>query len=120
VAGLLSDLGQRGLPDNTLLIWAGAFGRLPVSQKGNQPGRDRNPHTNTVCLAGGGMKCGVSYGKTDEVGYKAAVNRLDIHDLHATVLHLLGLDRERLTYFHNGRRYRLTDVSGRVIRDVLA
>jgi hypothetical protein len=120
VAGLLSDLRRRGLLDSTLVVWAGEFGRLPVSQKGAQPGRDHNPHANTVWLAGGGIKGGVSYGESDEVGYKAAVNRLDVHDLHATILHQLGLDHERLTYFHNGRRYRLTDVSGRVIRDILA
>jgi uncharacterized protein DUF1501 len=79
---------------------------------------DHNPHASTVWLAGGGIQGGVSYGESD--GYKAAVNRLDIHDLHTTILHLLGLDHQRLTYFHNGRRYRLTDVSGRVIREVLA
>jgi hypothetical protein len=120
VAGLLSDLQQRGLLDSTLVIWAGEFGRLPVSQKGAQPGRDHNPHANTAWLAGGGVKGGVCYGATDEVGSRAAVNPVDTHDFHATILHLLGLDHERLTYLHNGRRFRLTDVAGRVIKDILA
>jgi hypothetical protein len=120
VAGLLADLEGRGLLDSTLVIWAGEFGRLPVSQKGKQPGRDHNPHANTAWLAGGGVKGGVSYGATDEFGHKAAVDRVDTHDFHATLLHLLGMDHEKLTYLHNGRRYRLTDVAGRVIREILA
>jgi hypothetical protein len=119
VAGLLTDLASRGLLDSTLVIWGGEFGRLPVAQKGNNPGRDHNPHAMTYWLAGGGVKGGVSYGATDDVGYRAAVDRVDVHDLHATLLHLLGLDHEKLTYFHNGRRYRLTDVHGKVIRPVV-
>jgi hypothetical protein len=120
IAGLLTDLQSRGLLDNTLVIWGGEFGRLPVSQKGPQPGRDHNPHANTVWLAGGGVKAGAIHGATDDVGYRAAVDRVDIHDLHATILHLLGMDHEKLTFFHNGRRYRLTDVHGKVIKTVVA
>jgi hypothetical protein len=120
VAALLTDLAARGLLDSTLVVWAGEFGRLPVSQKGAKPGRDHNPHANTVWLAGGGVKGGVSYGATDDFGYKAAVDRTDTHDFHATILHLLGLDHEKLTYLHNGRRYRLTDVHGKVIRPIVA
>ncbi len=120
VAALLEDLKTKGLLDSTLVIWAGEFGRLPVSQKGDKPGRDHNPHANTAWIAGGGAKGGTSYGATDDVGFKAAVNRADTHDFHATILHLLGFDHEKLLYFHNGRRYRLTDVHGKVIKDVVA
>ncbi|WP_029630079.1 DUF1501 domain-containing protein [Zavarzinella formosa] len=120
VAALLTDLKQKGLLDSTLVVWAGEFGRLPVSQKGAKPGRDHNPHANTAWMAGGGIKGGTTYGETDEVGYRAAVNRADTHDFHATILHLLGMDHEKLTYMHNGRRYRLTDVAGKVIKEVVA
>jgi len=120
VAALLTDLAQRGLLDSTLVIWAGEFGRLPISQKGAKPGRDHNPHANTAWLAGGGVKGGVSHGATDEVGFKAVTDRVDTHDFHATILHLLGLDHERLTFLHNGRRYRLTDVHGKVVKAVVA
>ena len=120
VAALLADLAQRGLLDSTLVIWAGEFGRLPVSQKGDKPGRDHNPHALTAWMAGGGVKGGVTYGATDEVGFKAAENRTSVHDLHATILHLMGLDHEKLTYRFNGRDYRLTDVSGHVVREILA
>ncbi len=120
VAALLTDLQARGLLDSTLVIWAGEFGRLPISQKGAKPGRDHNPHANTAWLAGGGVKGGVSHGATDDVGFKAVVDRVDTHDFHATILHLLGMDHEKLTYLHNGRHYRLTDVHGRVIRPILA
>jgi hypothetical protein len=120
VAGLITDLQHRGLLDSTLVIWAGEFGRLPVSQPGAKPGRDHNPHANTAWLCGGGVRGGVSYGETDEVGYRAVVNKVDIHDFHATLLHLLGIDHEKLTFFHNGRRYRLTDVHGKVIREIIA
>ncbi len=119
VAGLLSDLAQRGLLDSTLVIWGGEFGRLPVSQKGAKPGRDHNPHCNTIGLAGGGVKAGTAYGASDEVGHKALVNRADVHDFHATLLYLLGLEHEKLTFLHNGRRYRLTDVKGMVIHEVI-
>ncbi|QOV91759.1 DUF1501 domain-containing protein [Humisphaera borealis] len=120
VAGLLADLAQRGLLDDTLVVWGGEFGRLPVSQKGAKPGRDHNPHAFTMWFAGGGVKAGTSYGATDEVGFKAAENRAHVNDIHATLLHLLGLDHEKLTYRFNGRDFRLTDVAGRVIRDIVA
>ena len=120
VAGLLADLDQRGLLDETLVIWGGEFGRLPVAQTGKKPGRDHNPHGFTVWLAGGGVKGGVSHGATDEVGYAAAVDPVHINDLHATILHLLGINHEQLTYLYNGRRFRLTDVAGKVVRSVLA
>ncbi|MBL9155461.1 MAG: DUF1501 domain-containing protein, partial [Verrucomicrobiales bacterium] len=120
VAALLADLELRGLLDDTLVIWCGEFGRLPVAQKGKAPGRDHNPHCFTAWLAGGGVKGGVSYGESDELGHKAAVDKVSVHDLHATILHLLGLDHEKLTYTYSGRRYRLTDVFGNVIRPILA
>jgi hypothetical protein len=123
VAALLSDLKQRGLLDSTLVIWGGEFGRLPVAQRtasGKQTGRDHNPHAFTYWLAGGGVKGGVHYGETDEVGHKAAVDKVAVHDLHATILHLLGLDHTKLTYKYNGRQFRLTDVYGNVIKKILA
>jgi hypothetical protein len=123
VAGLLTDLKQRGLLESTLVIWGGEFGRLPVAQRaanGKQTGRDHNPHAFTYWMAGGGVRGGVHYGETDEVGHKAAVDRVAVHDLHATILHLLGLDHIKLTYKYNGRRYRLTDVYGNVIQKILA
>jgi len=120
VAGLLTDLEQRGLLDETLVIWAGEFGRLPIAQTGQAPGRDHNPHGFTLWMAGGGTKGGVSHGETDEVGYAAAVDKVHVNDLHATILHLLGINHERLTYTYNGRRFRLTDVAGKVIKPILA
>jgi hypothetical protein len=117
IAGLLRDLKRRGLLDTTLVIWGGEFGRMPVSEKSQ--GRDHNPNGFVMWMAGGGVKGGVSYGETDEIGYKAAVNPVSVHDVHATVLHLLGLDHKRLTYAHNGRKFRLTDVRGEVIRKIL-
>ncbi len=118
VAALLADLEQRGLLEETLVVWGGEFGRMPVSQSGE--GRDHNPQGFCVWMAGGGIQGGVHYGETDELGWKAAVNPVSVHDLHATILHCLGVDHERLTYLHNGRRFRLTDVSGEVIRPILA
>jgi hypothetical protein len=118
IHGLLTDLKQRGLWNSTLVIWGGEFGRMPVSQ-GNG-GRDHNPHGFMAWMAGAGIKPGVSYGQTDEIGYKAVEDRVSVHDLHATMLHLLGIDHKKLTYFHNGRRYRLTDVAGEIIHPVLA
>ena len=118
IHGLLTDLKARGLLDETLVIWGGEFGRMPVSQGGD--GRDHNPHGFLTWMAGGGIRGGVSYGETDEVGYKAVVDRVSVHDLHATMLHLLGVDHERLTYFYNGRRFRLTDVAGSVLTKILA
>lgn len=123
IAGLLTDLKQRGLLEETLVIWGGEFGRLPVAQRpknGKQTGRDHNPHAFTTWFAGGGVKGGAHHGQTDEIGHKAVVDRVAVHDLHATILHLLGLDHTRLTYRHNGRNFRLTDVSGKVIRSILA
>ena len=120
IAGLLADLQQRGLLESTLVIWGGEFGRLPVSQKAKKPGRDHNPHAFTYWLAGGGAKGGVTYGATDEIGHRAVENRVTVNDLHATILHLLGLDHEKLTYRHNGRDFRLTDVAGNVIHQVVA
>jgi Protein of unknown function (DUF1501) len=120
VAGLLTDLKNKGLLDSTLVIWAGEFGRLPISQPGAKPGRDHNPNANTAWMAGGGVKGGTVYGATDEFGYKATQDRADTHDFHATILHLLGFNHEKLTYLHNGRNYRLTDVHGKVIKPIVA
>lgn len=119
IAGLLTDLKQRGLFDSTLVICNGEFGRLPIVQKGGT-GRDHNPHAFTTWLAGGGVKGGVHYGETDEIGHQAVVDRVSVNDLHATVLHLLGLNHEQLTYRYNGRDFRLTDVAGNVVKAVLA
>jgi hypothetical protein len=119
IAGLLTDLASRGLLDSTLVVWGGEFGRLPIVQKGGT-GRDHNPHAFTVWMAGGGIKGGVHHGETDEIGHKAVVDRVSVHDLHATILHLLGMDHKRLTYRFNGRDFRLTDVSGVVVKEVLA
>ncbi|MEZ6128105.1 MAG: DUF1501 domain-containing protein [Planctomycetaceae bacterium] len=118
IAALMTDLKQRGLLDDTLIVWGGEFGRTPTSENGN--GRDHNHHGFTMWMAGGGVKGGMTYGETDEFGFKAAVNKMHVHDLHATILHLLGLDHERLTYQHAGRDFRLTDVYGRVVHEVLA
>ncbi len=118
IAALLGDLKSRGLLDETLVMWGGEFGRTPVSENGN--GRDHNPHGFLMWLAGGGVRGGMTYGETDEFGFKAVDKPMHIHDLHATLLHLLGIDHERLTYRHAGRDYRLTDVEGRVVHDLLA
>ncbi len=120
IAALLQDLEQRGMLDETLVISAGEFGRLPVAQMGKQPGRDHNPHCFTAWMAGGGIRAGVSYGSSDELGFRAADNKVHINDIHATLLHCLGIDHERLTYRHNGRDFRLTDVGGRVIRELVS
>lgn len=117
IHGLLTDLKRRGLMDSTLVIWGGEFGRMPVSQGSN--GRDHNPHGFLAWMAGAGIKGGASHGESDEIAWKAAVDRASVHDLHATMLHLLGIDHKRLTYFHNGRRYRLTDVAGDVLTKIL-
>jgi len=116
--GLLTDLRQRGLLDETLVIWGGEFGRMPTNQ--GSIGRDHNPRGFTMWLAGGGVKGGMTYGSTDEFGYAAVENPVSLPDLHATCLHLLGLDHKRLTFHHLGRDMRLTDVSGDVIHDVIA
>ena len=118
IAALLDDLKSRGLLDDTLVLWGGEFGRTPVAQGGN--GRDHNPHGYTMWMAGGGVKPGLVYGRTDDYGYYATENKVHIHDLHATILHLLGIDHKRLTYPYAGRDFRLTDVYGEVVHDILA
>lgn len=118
-AGLLRDMRSRGLLDDTLVVWATEFGRMPTHQEGTV-GRDHNPHAFTVWFAGAGVKGGVSYGSTDEFGGKAVEHVSTAHDFHATMLHLLGLDHERLTWYHNGINRRLTDVHGHVIHDILS
>ncbi len=115
---LLNDLKQRGLMDDVLVIWGGEFGRTSDSQ--GEKGRDHNPHAYTTWMTGGGIKGGVSYGATDEFGYKAVDRKVSVHDIHATVLHLMGLDHENLTYRFNGRDFRLTDVAGRVLTPILS
>ncbi len=119
IAGLLADLKQRGLLESTLVICAGEFGRLPLAQKGAKPGRDHNPNAFTAWFAGGGVKGGTHYGETDEIGHKASVNRVSINDLHATILALLGMDHTKLTYYFNGRNFRLTDVAGEVVKGII-
>ncbi len=118
-AALLKDLKARGMLEDTLVLWTTEFGRMPTFQKGAQ-GRDHNPKGFTAWMAGAGVKAPYSCGATDEFGHQAAENVVDVHDFHATVLHLLGLDHERLTYYQNGAQRRLTDVHGRVIREILA
>jgi uncharacterized protein (DUF1501 family) len=124
IAALLEDLKQRGMFDDTLVVIGSEFGRTPMIQNsglervGN--GRDHNVHGFTTVLAGGGVKGGMAYGATDEFGYKAVENKVHVHDLQATILHLMGLDHTRLTYRYSGRDYRLTDVGGHVVKPVLA
>lgn len=118
IAGLLTDLKRRGLLDETLVVWGGEFGRTPVAE--NKNGRDHNPQGFTMWMAGGGVKKGFRYGATDDYGYYAVQDRMHIHDFHATLLHLLGLDHKRLTYRYAGRDFRLTDVAGNVATGILA
>ena len=118
IAALLTDLKRRGLLETTLVVWAGEFGRTPFAQ--GSDGRDHNPFGYTIWMAGGGVKAGLTYGATDELGYKAVDKKLEIYDLHATMLHLLGIDHTRLTFNFSGRNMRLTDVHGHVIHDILA
>jgi hypothetical protein len=118
IAGLLTDLKQRGLLDETLVIWGAEFGRTPTAQGTN--GRDHNPHAFTWWMAGGGVKRGFSYGRSDDFGFYAAEDKVHVHDLHATILALLGLDHERLTFRYGGRNFRLTDVEGRVVDNIFA
>jgi hypothetical protein len=118
IAGLLRDLKSRGLLEDTLVIWGGEFGRTPTAQGNN--GRDHNPEGFTMWFAGGGVKPGISYGETDDYGYFASVDKVHVHDMHATMLHLLGLDHEKLTYRYAGRDFRLTDVAGHVVHDLMA
>ena len=117
IAGLIADLKQRGLLDETLVVWGGEFGRTPVSQ--NADGRDHNPWGFTMWMAGGGVKPGTVFGQTDEYGFYAVEDKVHFHDLHATILHLLGLDHDRLTYRYAGRDFRLTDIHGRVVKEIL-
>ena len=117
IAGLIQDLKSRGLFEQTLLVWSGEFGRTPDT--GNGDGRDHHPFCFTIWMAGGGVKGGVTYGETDELGDQVAADPVTIHDLHATILHLLGLDHEKLVYRFGGREQRLTDVHGRVVREIL-
>ena len=118
IGGLLRDLKQRGLLDETIVLWGGEFGRTPASQGGD--GRDHNHWGFSVWVAGGGFRGGMAHGATDEFGYKAVEKRTHVHDLHATILHLMGIDHEKLTYRYSGRDHRLTDVNGTVIRDIIA
>lgn len=118
MAALLRDLKRRGMLEDTLVMWGGEFGRTPTTENGN--GRDHNHYGFTMWLAGGGVRGGMTYGETDDFGFQAIHNRVHIHDLHATVLHLLGLDHERLTYRYAGRDFRLTDVAGKVVREILS
>ncbi|MFM8891080.1 MAG: DUF1501 domain-containing protein, partial [Planctomycetia bacterium] len=118
IAGLLTDLKDRGLLDDTLVLWGGEFGRTPVAQGKN--GRDHNPEGFTMWMAGGGVKGGYRHGATDDYGYYAVTDKMHVHDLHATLLHLLGIDHLKLTYRHAGRDFRLTDVAGKVHTAVFA
>lgn len=118
IAGFLSDLKARGLLNDTLVLWGGEFGRTPTAQ--GKDGRDHNPHGFTMWMAGGGVKGGYRYGETDDYGYYATINKMHVHDLHATILHLLGLNHERLTYRYSGRDFRLTDVAGQVAHEIFA
>ncbi len=117
IAGLLKDLKRRGLLDSTLVIWGGEFGRTPLSESGN--GRDHNPYGFTMWLAGGGIKPGITCGATDDIGLYAVENRVHVHDIHAPILHCLGLDHRKLTYPHDGRDERATINGGKVIEEIL-
>lgn len=122
-AGLILDLKRRGLLDDTLVLWGGEFGRTNYSQgklTRENYGRDHHPRCFTMWAAGGGFRAGISHGETDAFGYNIAADGVHVHDLQATLLHLLGIDHERLIFMHQGRRYRLTDVHGRVVKSVLA
>ena len=118
IAALLQDLKSRGLLEDTLVVWGGEFGRTPTSE--GAKGRDHHSIGFTMWLAGGGVKGGMVYGATDEFGFRAVENRVHVHDFHATILHLMGLDHERLTYRYSGRDFRLTDVHGEVVKGILA
>ena len=118
-AALIQDLKQRGLLDSTLVVWGGEFGRMPMSQ-GTNGGRDHNPDGFLMWMAGGGTKGGSSFGETDDIGWQAVEGRTSVNDVHATIMHLMGIDHEKLTYRFNGRDFRLTDVAGRVVSEILA
>jgi hypothetical protein len=119
IAALLGDLQQRGLLDETLVVWGGEFGRMPFSEGKNAPGRNHNPYGFSMWMAGGGVKGGTAYGETDEFGFEAVKDKVHVHDIHATILHLLGIDHELLTYFHQGRKESLTDVHGKVVQEII-
>jgi hypothetical protein len=119
IAGLLDDLKARGLLEETIVWWGGEFGRTPYAEK-NGTGRDHNPLGFTVWMAGGGFKAGLTHGETDEIGHMAVDGKVHMHDLHATILHQLGLDHEKLTFRHAGRDFRLTDVHGHVVKEVIS
>ena len=119
IYGLLTDLKSRGMLDDTLVVWTTEFGRTPFNNKADAPGREHHNWAFTTFLAGGGVRGGITHGATDEIGLKAVDHPVHTH-FHATILHLLGLDHERLTHFHDGRDFRLTDVSGHVVKEILA
>ena len=122
-AALVKDLKRRGLLEETLVVWGGEFGRTAYSQgdlNAKKYGRDHHPRCFSIWMAGGGIKPGTVYGQTDEIGYNIVENPMHVHDLHATMLHLLGIDHERLTFRYQGRRFRLTDVHGHVAKDIIA
>jgi uncharacterized protein (DUF1501 family) len=119
IAAFLGDLKQRGLLDSTLVLWGGEFGRTPVAEKPQLNGRDHNHYGFTCWLAGGGVKGGVAHGNTDEFGFRAVEDRVSVHDLHATMLHLLGMDHKNLTYRYAGRDFRLTDVHGELVKSIV-
>ncbi|MCH2120312.1 MAG: DUF1501 domain-containing protein [Pirellulaceae bacterium] len=120
IAALLADLQERGLLDSTLIVWGGEFGRMPFSEGKDAPGRNHNPYGFTMWFAGAGIQGGMRYGATDEFGFEAVQDRVHLHDIHATILHVMGLDHEALTYFHQGRKESLTDVGGKVIHGILS
>ena len=123
VAALITDLKQRGLLDATLVVWGGEFGRTPMNEARNGSkllGRDHHPRAFTMWMAGGGIKPGITVGRTDELGYNVVEDPVHVHDLHATILHLLGIDHTKLTYKFQGRDFRLTDVHGKVVKKLLA
>ena len=120
IAAFLTDLKQRGLFQTTLVMWGGEFGRTPVAELPGLSGRDHNHYGFSMWLTGGGVKGGMIHGATDELGFSAALDRVHVHDLHATILHLLGFDHEKLTYHYAGRDFRLTDVHGEVVKEILA
>ena len=120
ISALLTDLEQRGLLETTLVVWGGEFGRMPFSEGKGEKGRNHNPYGFSMWMAGGGVKGGIAYGETDEFGFEAVTDKVHLNDIHATILHLLGLNHELLTYFYEGRNQRLTDVSGRVVREIMA
>lgn len=120
IDALLTDLEQRGLLDSTLVVWGGEFGRMPFSEGKDAPGRNHNPYGFSMWFAGAGIQGGLRYGSTDDFGFEAVENRVHLHDIHATILHVLGLDHEALTFFHQGRQESLTDVGGKVIHGILS